>query len=717
MSAAPQGSDALARTFIDLLRREAGQDRTEPAMPLDDLDGLLGLPDQREARTPPALRPDLAAAAVMLARAIDAQDGLLLSLRRGAPVVSVAVPSSDWTGSVERVIRVCALGQACSTRNGDTAGSGYSTPEQREAVIFARDGSLTSTHRAERGNEAVGDAVQFGHAVVGIAPDPVRLLPADLVRAAEFHVVVGAMDPRAVALAIEAITGTLPTRHLNERLAAACDPSDLRLSLHARRGAEEALSRLEAVLSAKHRDVEPGPRLEGLHGYGAARAWGIALADDLRRWRAGELDFRACESALLLSGPPGCGKTQFALALARSTELPLLAGSLGQWQSARDGHLGHTLAAMRQFFEHARREPCIALIDEIDSFGDRNTFPENHRDYSSQVVNALLEHLDGAVSREGIVVIGATNHPDRLDPALRRSGRLDRHIHIDLPSTDDLAAIMRHYLGKDLPEVELRPLAMQARGMTGADVEVLVRRARGYARRRTDTALTVGDLAAAVRDGRPSLGEAVRLRAAVHEAGHGLASVIGAKANSVSLSVQETGGLAEVNVDAAVGVGTEDDFEAFLVLALAGRAAEEVMLGDVSAGAAGDLAVATRCAGMMEARWGFSSDLPLVSVGSGDEVDIARMPWLLKPVQARLGAAYERALDLMRTERLALERLAEALFRKGYLEDAEVRALVAGKARPTRRRRPSRSSLSGEPLRHQPGSGSAPGAETRHNVE
>ena len=105
-----------------------------------------------------------------------------------------------------------------------------------------------------------------------------------------------------------------------------------------------------------------------------------------------------------------------------------------------------------------------------------------------------------------------------------------------------------------------------------------------------------------------------------------------------------------------------------------------MILGDVSAGAVSDLAAATRCAGLMEARYGFSAEFPLVSVGLGDELDLARLPWLLRPVQVRLQAAYDRALDLMRTERLALERLARALFAHGYLDDPEVRALVAGRA-------------------------------------
>ena len=672
-------SDTLARTFVDLLRRDAAQDHGSLPMPSDDgLEDLLGASVKPAAPTPPALKPDLVAAAVMLARAIEPVEGLLRAFRRDNPVVVASVPASDWVDPVEQVVKICALGPACAIRNGDTSRGAYGSVGPREALIFARDGSSATTHRSNKGNDIVGDAIQAGHAVIGIAADTDRMLPRDLTRSAEHHLTVSSLDPAAVALVIEAAVGTRPSRELDAALAATCDVSDLRLAVHVSRGADGSLDRLEAILRPKRPDLGQGPGLETLHGYSEARTWGLALVEDLKRWKAGEIGFRDLSTALLLSGPPGCGKTQFAIALARSSGLPLRAGSLGQWQSARDGHLGHTLGAMRIFFEEARREPCIALIDEIDGFGDRATFPEDHRSYSVQVVNALLEHLDGAVAREGVIVIGATNYPERLDPAIRRSGRLDRHIRIGLPDRDDLVGILRQYLNGDLSDADLTPVAVKARGMTGADIEAFVRTARGFARQRNTMAMTVSDLLAAINEGQPPLGAATRQRIAVHEAGHGLAAVVSGVAETVALSIDTLGGSTETMVDHASGTGTEADFDGILMMLLAGRAAEEVILGDTSAGAARDLATATRFAALMEARWGFSREFPLVSLGSGDEIDILRMPWILKPVQERLAAAYECALDLMRTERLGLERLARALHEKGFLEDGEVRAHVAG---------------------------------------
>lgn len=682
--------DVLARTFIDLLRRDAASEANRPLEPYDDgLDAIIGAKagsgaaPQDLVRT--VVRPDLAAAAIMLARALEPRGELLRSLRRGNPIVSISVPSADWTGPVERVVEICALGPACRTRNGDTSRGGSGRAEQREALIFARDGSSTG-QRPDKGSDEVCEAIQAGHAVIGIAPDPLRLLPRDLMRAAETHVALAPLDTAAISLAIEAVVGSAPKRQFEGKLARFCDISDLRLSVHPSRGADGSLDRLEAILGTRRGMQDAGPGLDELHGYGEAREWGLALADDLVRWQAGEIAFSDCESSLLLSGPPGCGKTQFALALGRTTGLPVLAGSLGQWQAAREGHLGHTLAAMRSFFEAARRAPCIALIDELDSFGDRSTFAESHRDYSSQVVNALLEILSGAVALEGVVVVCTTNHPERVDPAIRRSGRLDRHIRIPPPDVEALKGIFRHYLGDDLPGIDLGPLAGQARGLTGADVSAIVRRTRALARRRAGGAPTLDDLRTAMDDGSPPLGEAMRLRASVHEAGHAVAALALGVVHSIALSVRATGGLTEIVRADASGGANEEDFMGGLVVALAGRAAEEVILGDVSAGAAADLVVATQVAAMMETRYGFSLEHPLVSFGVGDEVDLARLPWLLRPVNDRLHSAYERALDLMRVERLALDRISRALISDGFLDDAVVRALFTGKVPASRKR-------------------------------
>lgn len=216
-----------------------------------------------------------------------------------------------------------------------------------------------------------------------------------------------------------------------------------------------------------------------------------------RAYRAGRLPWSAIDRGVLVFGPPDTGKTSFARALAASCGVPFILGSLGEWQAA--GHLGDLLRAMRATFSRARASaPAILFIDEIDSFGDRASFSHGNRDYSIQVVNGLLELLDGAGGREGVVVVGACNHPDRLDPAIVRSGRLDRRIHIPLPDQAALRQIIRHHLGTDLADVDLADAAKAAVGASGADVERWVRGAR----RRTRTSnrpMVIKDLLAEVR--------------------------------------------------------------------------------------------------------------------------------------------------------------------------------------------------------------------------
>jgi cell division protease FtsH len=158
-------------------------------------------------------------------------------------------------------------------------------------------------------------------------------------------------------------------------------------------------------------------------------------------------------SRLLLSGPPGTGKTTFAKALCNTLQLPLIATSVARWLEA--SHLGDVLAAMNATFDQATRNaPCILFIDEVDNIGNRGGGGDRpHDDYWSSLVNRVLELLDGASKTEGVIVVGATNRPDKIDPAILRSGRLEKHIVIPAPDTAALVQIIAHHLGSDLEAV------------------------------------------------------------------------------------------------------------------------------------------------------------------------------------------------------------------------------------------------------------------------
>lgn len=194
-------------------------------------------------------------------------------------------------------------------------------------------------------------------------------------------------------------------------------------------------------------------RVETLSGYGEARDWALDLKTDLQLWRDGGLAWSEMSTKLILSGPPGTGKTTYARALCNSLQVPLLVTSVASW--LEPGYLGDVLKRMSKAFELARENaPVILFVDEIDNIGSRfGGRREQHDDYWRSLINRLLELLDGTFKTDGVIVVAATNLPERIDPALLRSGRLEKHVAIPLPDTEVLAGILAHHLGDDLAEV------------------------------------------------------------------------------------------------------------------------------------------------------------------------------------------------------------------------------------------------------------------------
>lgn len=202
--------------------------------------------------------------------------------------------------------------------------------------------------------------------------------------------------------------------------------------------------------------------LADLVGYGVAKTIALQIVEDLQAWKRGELPWADVTRGLLLYGPPGTGKTELARAMAREPGINFIAANHTTWQAA--GALGETLKAMGRTFHEARANaPCILWIDEIDSFGSRGNRSQ-HQSYDIKLINGFLAHLDGITEREGVVVVGATNHLNLLDEAIKRAGRFDHHAYIGLPTRDDLAVILRQHLGEDLPEADLQRLAVRANG-------------------------------------------------------------------------------------------------------------------------------------------------------------------------------------------------------------------------------------------------------------
>lgn len=682
----------LADVLVDRLRRytkvhsrrESGDHDKANALQLDlpmdlpeaDADVVGAAADA--ADEPAAVRvlhPDEVAVAILLGRAFEERRALLARLQDRETIVLIET-SPELVSMVRAFLRRHVFNPHTRVLEGsELDGHGDDiAPAGTVAMFIGKDDG--KFRQAAPGNGRFASALQQRCAVIGIAADPERFLPPGLVRLCTDRIVVPPLDGAAVASVIEAITGRHPG-DVADTLAGLATLETLNLAVRADLGAERSLARLGELVDYKDKAAEFSPTLSELHGLGAAREWGLALIRDLKDYVAGHLPWTAVDRGALLTGLPGTGKTTFARALAKQAGVHFIATSYSAWQAHKDGHLGSVTQAMRNVFAEARQNaPAILFIDEIDTLPARGSGRWND-DWWTAITTALLEQLDGFEPREGVVVIGACNNPDRLDPALIRAGRLDRSIEIPLPDVPALIGIFRMHLGQELAAVDLREVALAARGHTGADVERWVREARRKARSE-GTPLAHKHLIEAVRGGAPELPVEMRHRFAYHEAGHAVVVQALGLAQPKALSLGEGGGVAENDMFHR-RPQTRAHVEHFLLVLLAGRASEELVFGEPTAGAGGsdqsDLARATGIALQIEASFGLGA-LGLLYIGEEPEKrDLLHSPELRAAVARRLERAHAAALDLLRKNRPALDALAEALFAKSYLDRPEIAAI------------------------------------------
>ncbi|MGG7579778.1 AAA family ATPase [Rhizobium sp. Nf11,1] len=511
-------------------------------------------------------------------------------------------------------------------------------------------------------------------------------IPSELVVALDRIVDVAPVNARhLIAAAKSSIAMNIPLE-IARRLAA-FPASILFLALRPGRPLDTVLEKLEATAPVQKQIPKPAswePRIHDLEGYGKAKEWALDLIADLRDWRDGRITWSDVASGILLSGPPGTGKTMFAEAVARSCGANFIPASSAVWQSK--GHLGEMLAAMRRSFEKAAKAaPTVLLIDEIDSIGDRAKFRGQNADYSIQVVNALLELLDGSGGREGVIVVAATNYPEQVDPALRRPGRLDRHAVIELPDEDTRAKIIAMHLGDGASPDELKTLAAATVGRSGAQLRQLVGDAKRRARRQARD-VRPADLIAMIPPVR-HLTEQERRIASTHEAGHavvgielGVATVDGIVVLPQVMRSDGVQGYVQWRRERSLFRGRKS-YRSELAMLLGGLASERVILGESFDGSGGgadsDLHRATNLATIMAVSLGMGGVISYTHASSSEELAELRRedPELRLRVERLLSDSLDRACEIIRRRRDEVERIIQILCEREVVTGDELRAM------------------------------------------
>lgn len=432
--------------------------------------------------------------------------------------------------------------------------------------------------------------------------------------------------------------------------------------------------RLKATHEVNHIDISVG--------FGEAGAWASDFEEDINDWRSGKLPWSDVDKGCLLFGPPGTGKTRFAASLAAKCDLFLEATSVSRWQGNRDGALGDMLNAMYKSFAKAKASaPAMLFIDEFDSIGDRNKFPGRHVDYSTQVVNALLECLDGVEGHEGVIVVAACNKPSRIDPALLRGGRLEKHIFFPLPDANARAAILAYYLPQLAAEPTLKEIAARMPDKSGADLERLSREAKRAARKEKRP-ITIDDVVSGM-ERFPTLNGGQLYRIAVHETGHAIVAYMLKVGRVTRVEIFDNVSSFATEIDAHGITVTEHPKAPFttmkekknlICMHLAGAAAEEFLFDDRSSMSAGslnsDFAKATHEAIEMITGRGLGNTpffLP-DAVDKHSHAQIWQDTGLKAEVTEILQAEFERAKEILRNQQNALIRFAGHLLKRKRIE-------------------------------------------------
>ncbi|WVQ86267.1 hypothetical protein IAT38_008435 [Cryptococcus sp. DSM 104549] len=394
---------------------------------------------------------------------------------------------------------------------------------------------------------------------------------------------------------------------------------------------------------------------------------------------------------VLLTGPPGTGKTMLARAVAGEAGVPFLFAS---GSSFDEMFVGVGAKRVRELFATARKKsPAIIFIDELDAIGSKRSAKDQH--YMKQTLNQLLVELDGFEQAEGVIIIAATNFPESLDKALTRPGRFDRHVVVGLPDVRGRIEILKHHMSDVAFDVDVDPsiIARGCPGMSGADLQNLVNQAAVKASREGSSTVSLKHfewakdriLMGAERRSHFVTDESKKATA-YHEGGHALVALhtpgamplhkvtIMPRGQALGITFQ----LPEQDKDSF----TRREYNAMIDVALGGRAAEEMIYGrdDTTSGCSSDLQRATDVATRMIRSYGFSDKVGLVAHGDDESVYLSgkKKDEIESEIRSFLDQGMDRTVNLLKTHEHELHRLAEALLEYETLSLDEVKQVLAG---------------------------------------
>ena len=402
---------------------------------------------------------------------------------------------------------------------------------------------------------------------------------------------------------------------------------------------------------------------------------------------------------VLLVGPPGTGKTLFAKAVAGEANVPFFSISGSDFVEM---FVGVGASRVRDLFDQAKHSmPCIIFIDEIDAVGrQRGAGLGGGNDEREQTLNQLLVQMDGFESNDSIIVMAATNRADILDPALMRPGRFDRQIYVNIPDVKGREEIFKvHSRNKPLaPTVNFKSLARLTSGFTGADIENLLNEAAILAARANRKLITMEDISEAIN--KVIAGPAKKSRVvterdkritAYHESGHAIIAKLSKNCDNVhEVSIIPRGQAAGYTITLP-----ENDDNHFtkqklldqIAMMLGGRAAEEIVIKDVSAGASNDIQRASKIARKMVTEWGMSDAIGNMYLGASEEVFLGRdyqtqlnysdemAAKIDAEVKAIIDTQYQKALSILRENRSVMDKMVKMLYEKETIYEEEIDSL------------------------------------------